>query len=159
MAVVDQDESTIGSLFSGYGGLDLGVQAVLGGRVVWHAEIEPAACLILEHHYPLVPNLGDVTEIDWAGVEPVDILTLGFPCQDVSAAGLKHGLGGKGERSGLWAHAVRAIAALRPSLVVIENVRGLLSASGAEPRRSGRTPVIPHQRGPRCRNREFPRRD
>jgi DNA (cytosine-5)-methyltransferase 1 len=77
----------IGSLFSGYGGLELGVQSVLGGAVAWHAENEPGACKILAHRYPGVPNLGDVTAVDWSAAEPVDVLALGFPCQDVSAAG------------------------------------------------------------------------
>jgi site-specific DNA-cytosine methylase len=75
----------IGSLFSGYGGLERGVQAVLGGTVAWHSEIDPGACKILAHRYPDVPNLGDITAVDWSAVEPVDVLTGGFPCQDVSA--------------------------------------------------------------------------
>jgi DNA (cytosine-5)-methyltransferase 1 len=117
----------IGSLFSGYGGLDRGVQAVLGGTVAWHSEIDPGACKILAHHYPDVPNHGDITAVDWSAVEPVDVLTGGFPCQDVSAAGKRAGLHSE-TRSGLWAQMVRAIDELRPSLVVAENVRGLLSA-------------------------------
>lgn len=121
----------IGSLFSGYGGLDLGVQSMLGGSVAWHADIDPGACRILEHRYPGVPNLGDVSAVDWSAVEPVDVLTGGFPCQDVSSAGKRAGLRPT-TRSGLWAHFAYAIDQLRPGLVVIENVRGLLSAD-AEP--------------------------
>lgn len=119
----------IGSLFSGYGGLDLGVQAVLGGDVVWHSDIDKGSCKLLAHRYPDVPNLGDISKVDWSQVEPVDVLTGGFPCQDVSAAGKRAGLM-HGTRSGLWHEFARAVAALRPSLVVIENVRGLLSARG-----------------------------
>jgi DNA (cytosine-5)-methyltransferase 1 len=118
----------IGSLFSGVGGLDLGVQSVLGGRVAWHVEIEKAPSKVLAHHWPNTPNYGDITSVNWAQVEPIDILTGGFPCQDVSLAGSRAGLN-DATRSGLWAHYAHAIAALNPKLVVIENVRGLLSAS------------------------------
>ena len=70
----------IGSLFSGAGGLDLAAEMVFGGRVVWQAEIDPAASKVLAHRFPDVPNLGDITEVDWAAVEPVDVLCGGFPC-------------------------------------------------------------------------------
>lgn len=121
----------IGSLFSGYGGLDMGVQAVLGGDVVWHSEIDPGACRILAHHWPDVPNLGDISAVDWSTVAPIDVLTGGFPCQDVSHAGRRAGLIRDGEgrtRSGLWGEMLRAVDLLRPALVVAENVRGLFSA-------------------------------
>lgn len=117
----------IGGLFEGYGGLTAGVQAAMGGELAWYSEIDPAASRILTHHHPDVPNLGDITAVDWSAVEPVDVLTGGFPCQDVSAAGKRAGLT-PGTRSGLWSHMAYAISQLRPSLVVIENVRGLLSA-------------------------------
>ena len=120
----------IGSLFSGYGGLDLAVDAVTGAETAWVSDIEPAACKVLAHHRPDVPNLGDISAVEWDRVEPVDILTGGFPCQDVSAAGKRGGLirAAGQNRSGLWAEMARAINILRPSLVVAENVRGLLSA-------------------------------
>ncbi|WP_432111743.1 DNA cytosine methyltransferase [Streptomyces sp. YPW6] len=118
----------IGSLCSGYGGLDMGVREVLGGSVAWHCEIDPNAAAILAHHWPDVPNLGDLSAVDFDQVEPVDVLTAGFPCQDVSLAGRRAGIA-EGTRSGLWLHVARAIQALRPRLVVIENVRGLLSAT------------------------------
>ena len=122
----------LGELFAGYGGLGLGVEqalAALGHGVdrAWVSEFDPAPSRILAHHWPEVPNLGDVTQIDWATVEPVDILTGGFPCQDVSLAGARAGMKA-GTRSGLWSYMAAAIEALRPRLVVIENVRGLLSA-------------------------------
>lgn len=141
---------TIGSLFTGTGALDLAVQDVYGGHVVWHSQYEPPdkngkedvhqyAAQILARHWPTVPNLGDVTKIDWQRVlddhGPVDILTGGFPCQDVSSAGKRAGLTAD-SRSGLWAHMARAIHELQPRLVVIENVQGLLSAKadrGLEP--------------------------
>ncbi|MDJ1131748.1 DNA cytosine methyltransferase [Streptomyces iconiensis] len=129
------DRPRIGSLCSGYGGLDMAVCDVLGASVAWHCQYDPDdkhqyAARILAHHWPDVPNHGDVTAVDWSTVEPVDVLTAGFPCQDVSLAGLRAGLA-EGTRSGLWAHVARALSVLRPRLAVIENVPGLLSAPAA----------------------------
>lgn len=142
-----------GSLFSGYGGLDLAVEEtfreIADVRTVWHADIcrDPSdgkgahttphgsPCAILAHRYPGIPNLGDVSAVDWNQVEPVEILSGGFPCQDVSHAGKRAGLR-PGTRSGLWEHFAYAIATLRPRIVAVENVRGLLSAqahSNVEP--------------------------
>ena len=118
----------IGSLFSGYGGLDLAVMNVTGAELAWHCEWEDAPSAILEKHFPGVPNFKDVSKVDFTKVEPVDILTGGFPCQDLSLAGKRAGLK-EGTRSGLWSEFARAIEELRPRLVVIENVRGLLSAT------------------------------
>jgi DNA (cytosine-5)-methyltransferase 1 len=120
----------IGSLFSGYGGLDAGVQAVIGGELAWHCEWDAAPSKILEHHFPDIPNFRDVSLVDFTKVPPVDVLTGGFPCQDVSLAGRRAGMK-DGTRSGLWSEFARAIDELKPSLVVIENVRGLLSAHAA----------------------------
>jgi DNA (cytosine-5)-methyltransferase 1 len=117
----------IGSLFSGYGGLDLAVMKVTGAEVAWHCEWDDAPSKILEKHFPGVPNYRDVTKVDFTQVEPVDILTGGFPCQDLSLAGKRAGLK-EGTRSGLWSEFARAIQEIKPKLVVIENVRGLLSA-------------------------------
>ena len=114
----------IGALFSGYGGLDLAVGSVLGGRVAWHVEYDKAPSKILDHHYPDIPNHGDVTGIDWSAVEPVDVLTGGYPCQPFSHAGLRKGT--RDERH-LWPYVLQAIGALEPRLVVLENVRGHLS--------------------------------
>ena len=125
----------IGSLFAGYGGLDQGVSSVLGGEPVWFSEFDAHPSRILAHNYPEVPNLGDITRIDWRTVEPIDVLTGGFPCQDVSHAGARAGLK-KGTRTGLWSYMRDAVDVLRPRLVVAENVRGLLSAdadSSVEP--------------------------
>jgi DNA (cytosine-5)-methyltransferase 1 len=125
----------IGSLFTGYGGLDQAVTQVTGAETVWVSDIDKGACKILAHRYPGIPNLGDITTVDWSTVEPIDILTGGFPCQDVSHAGKRAGLK-DGTRSGLWSYMAEAIQALQPRLVVIENVRGLLSApspSSVEP--------------------------
>lgn len=116
-----------GSLFAGYGGLDLAVNAYFGATTAWFSESDPAPSRILAHHWPDVPNHGDITRIDWTAVEPIDILCGGFPCQDVSAAGRRAGIR-DGTRSGLWSYFAEAINQLRPKYVVIENVRGLLSA-------------------------------
>lgn len=120
-------ELRYGSLFAGTGALDLGVQSVLGGSTAWVCEIEPAPSKILAHHLPDAPNLGDITAVDWSEVEPVDVLTGGSPCQDLSHAGKRTGMT-EGTRSNLWVQMREAIAALRPRLVVWENVRGALSA-------------------------------
>lgn len=118
---------SIGSLFSGYGGLDLAVEHVFNARTVWFSEISPVQ-RVFAHHWPDAPNLGDITAINWGQVPPVDILCGGFPCQDVSTVGKMAGIA-PGTRSGLWPHMADAIDHLRPELVVIENVRGLLSAT------------------------------
>lgn len=117
----------VGSLFSGYGGLDLAVEQVFDAHTIWFSEINEPVARVFAHHWPAVPNLGDITAIDWSTVEPVDVLCGGFPCQDVSTVGKMAGLA-PGTRSGLWTHMAAAIDALQPEWVVIENVRGLLSA-------------------------------
>ena len=118
----------IGSLFSGYGGLDLAVmQFFPDAELAWHCEWDDDPSRILEKHFPGVPNYKDVTKVDFTQIEKVDILTGGFPCQDLSLAGKRAGLK-EGTRSGLWSEFARAIEELQPKLVVIENVRGILSA-------------------------------
>lgn len=115
------------SLFSGYGGLDLAVEHVLGSETAYVADIDKGACKILEHRFPRAENLGDVSAVDYRSLGQIDVITGGFPCQDVSTAGKRAGMK-DGTRSGLWSEMHRAIDELRPRLVVIENVRGLLSA-------------------------------
>jgi DNA (cytosine-5)-methyltransferase 1 len=117
----------IGSLFSGYGGLDLAVEEFTGGQTVWHVEFDQAPSKVLAKNFPGMRNYGDIRNVDWSKVEPIDILTGGFPCQDVSLAGRRAGMQ-QGTRSGLWSEFANAIEQLRPRLVVIENVRGLLNA-------------------------------
>ena len=117
----------IGSLFSGYGGLDEGIRAVLDAEVAWVSDIDKGACKVLAHRYPDVPNLGDMTAIDWTQVEPVDVICGGSPCQDVSHAGRRAGMT-EGTRSNLWVAMREAIATIRPGLVVWENVAGAYSA-------------------------------
>ncbi|MFI6883409.1 DNA cytosine methyltransferase [Streptosporangium canum] len=127
----------IGSLCTGTGALDMAVMDVLGGSMAWHCQYEPPdkhgredkhqyAARILAHHWPDVPNHGDLTTVDWNAVEPVDIVTAGFPCTDLSYAGLGAGIK-EGTRSGLWLTIARAIRTLRPRLVVLENVRAIVN--------------------------------
>ena len=112
----------IGSMFSGYGGLDLAVEAMFpSARPAWFCEWEEAPARILERHWPGVPNHRDVTTIDWARVEPVDIITGGYPCQPFSAAGQRKGAH---DDRHLWPHVREAVRVLRPRYVLLENVAG-----------------------------------
>jgi DNA (cytosine-5)-methyltransferase 1 len=115
---------TAGSLCSGYGGLDLAVIAVTGARLAWCAETDRYAAAVLAQHWPGVPNLGDITALDWAAVPPVDLVTAGWPCQDISYAGPGAGIR-EGTRSGLWLHIAAGLRHLRPSYVYLENVAAL----------------------------------
>ncbi|EHR53569.1 MULTISPECIES: DNA cytosine methyltransferase [Saccharomonospora] len=120
----------IGSLCTGYGGLDMGALTAFGdGRIAWVADPDPHVRTVLAARWPDVPNLGDIREVDWSAVEPVDVVTAGFPCQDISAAGRRAGIR-TGTRSGLWHHVARAIGSLRPALVVVENVAALRWRAG-----------------------------
>jgi len=112
---VATDGPVIGSLCTGVGGLDLAVAAVLGGRIAWCSEVDPHASAVLAARLPGVPNLGDLRTIDFSSVEPVDVLTAGFPCQDISAAGRRAGIE-KGTRSGLWHTILDAVRVLGPQL-------------------------------------------
>ncbi len=116
---------TVGSLCTGYGGLDhAAVAAFGGGRVAWVADPDPHVTTLLHTRLPGVSNLGDIRTVDWSTVRPVDVLAAGFPCQDISAAGRRAGIK-EGTRSGLFFDVIRAIDTLRPGLVVIENVAAL----------------------------------
>lgn len=123
---------TVGEVCAGYGGLSLGLSMLARTRVAWVSEIDAAANRVLADRCPGSPNLGDLTSVDWKTVPTVDILAGGTPCQDLSTAGHRAGMRA-GTRSGLWASMARAIKALKPPLVVWENVRGALS-SGADSR-------------------------
>lgn len=114
------------SLFSGYGGLDMAVQEVFGGELVAVADIGSGPCKILAHRHPDVPNLGDVSTVDWTTIH-ADIICGGSPCQDLSTAGRRAGMT-DGTRSNLWAMMREAVATIRPTYVVWENVRGAFSA-------------------------------
>jgi len=114
----------IGSLFSGYGGLDMAVQQISKAELAWVSDIEPASCQVLQAHHPATPNLGDITVIDWGNIEYVDILTAGYPCQPFSTAGQRKGA--TDERH-LWPYVKTAIGEMGPKFVFLENVRGHLT--------------------------------
>jgi len=124
---------TLGSLFDGIGGFPLA--AVRNGITpLWASEIEPSAVSITKKHFPDMLHLGNIAEIDGAKIAPVDIITFGSPCQDLSVAGRHEGL--DGERSGLFMEAVRIIKEMRnatngrcPAFAVWENVPGAFSSN------------------------------
>ncbi|MET9260456.1 DNA cytosine methyltransferase [Amycolatopsis sp. NPDC004079] len=119
----------IGSLCTGVGGLDLGVAAVLGGRIAWYSEIDPHASAVLAARLPGALALGDLRTVDFTRVEPVQVVTAGFPCQDISGSGRRAGIV-KGARSGLWSYILEVIGLLGPDLVVVENVAALRWRNG-----------------------------
>ena len=120
----------IGSICTGYGGLDMAVQHVLGGEVAWTSDISTGACKLAAHRWPGIPNLGDITTVAWNTVPAVDIICGGTPCQDVSLAGRRAGMTA-GTRSNLWESMREAIHVIKPSIVVWENVPGARSARAA----------------------------
>nr|DAX95570.1 MAG TPA: Cytosine specific methyltransferase [Caudoviricetes sp.] len=126
--------TTIGSLFTGYGGLDMGVAMALDpdARVAWTSDVEPGPCKLAAVRWPDTPNLGDITQINWDEVEPVDIICGGSPCQDLSLAEKRAGMA-TDTRSGLWESMAAAVETIRPRLVVWENVQGALSARAYSP--------------------------
>jgi DNA (cytosine-5)-methyltransferase 1 len=115
---------TVGDLFSGIGGFSLAAHW-MGWETAWFSEIDPFASRVLAHHWPDVPNLGDITRIDWTAVEPVDVLTGGFPCQPHSLAGKR---AGSNDERDLFDEIIRAAGVLRPRFLVLENVPGLLTS-------------------------------
>ncbi|RAS58962.1 DNA (cytosine-5)-methyltransferase 1 [Lentzea atacamensis] len=120
----------LGSLCTGYGGLDLGVLAAFGGgHIAWCSDFDPQVQEVLAARMPGVPNLGDLRLVDWTAVDPVDVLTVGFPCQEISAAGQRKGIQ-KGTRSGVWIDVVACIRVLRPQFVIVENVAALRWRNG-----------------------------
>ncbi|MGW2860822.1 DNA cytosine methyltransferase [Streptomyces sp. NPDC001205] len=111
-------------LCAGYGGIGRAVEALTGDRIKYVAEVDPYASLILSTRYPHAPNLGDITKFDWSTLKgEVDIITAGFPCQDISNAGKRAGI--HGERSGIWESVLGAVRVLRPRLVLLENVSAI----------------------------------
>ncbi|WP_435238642.1 DNA cytosine methyltransferase [Streptomyces sp. YPW6] len=119
----------IGSLCTGYGGLDMAVQAVLGGTPAWVSDLDPGASRILAHHHPEVPNLGDLTAVDWDRVEPVDIVCGGYPCQPFSTAGKRKGTA---DERHIWPSIADALRVLRPRYAVFENVANHLRLGFAD---------------------------
>ena len=113
-------------LFSGIGGFSLGLERA-GMKTIAFAEIEENASHILANHWPGVPNLGDVEAASFPSAE---VITAGFPCQDISRAGKRAGL--SGARSGLFWEVVRAVRLVRPLYVMLENVADLLDRGMGE---------------------------
>jgi DNA (cytosine-5)-methyltransferase 1 len=118
---------TFGSLFAGIGGLDLGLERA-GFECRWQVEINPFATQVLAKHWPNVARYGDIHDCNGGNLERVDLICGGFPCQDVSTAGLQKGLK-EGTRTGLWIEYARVIGDLRPRVVLAENVAGLRSSN------------------------------
>ena len=114
---------TFGSLFAGIGGIDLGFERA-GMVCKWQVEIDDYCQKVLAKHWPKVKRYDDVRTWPQPDTEYVDIIAGGFPCQDVSAAGKRFGI--NGERSRLWFEMLRVVRELRPRIVVVENVPGLL---------------------------------
>jgi DNA (cytosine-5)-methyltransferase 1 len=109
---------TLGSLCTGYGGLDLAVEHIFGAELAWYAETDPAASRVLAARFPGKENLGDISQVDWSSVAKVDIVAAGFPCQDISNAGRREGI--TGSRSGLWTAVAGCVRQVGPALVVVE---------------------------------------
>lgn len=113
---------TIGSLFSGIGGLELGLEQAGLGPVLWQVEIESARRAVLAKHWPLATRHSDVRTA--TRLPRVGIVCGGFPCQDVSDASRGRGGGITGKKSGLWREYARIVSEIRPRFVVVENVAG-----------------------------------
>jgi DNA (cytosine-5)-methyltransferase 1 len=149
----------LGSLFDGSGGFPL-AGALCGIEPVWASEVEPYPIAVTKSRFPNMKHLGDASKINGAEIEPVDIITFGSPCQDMSVAGkragLKHEANGDEEttRSGLFMEAVRIIKEMRgatngeyPKFAVWENVQGAFSSNGG-----ARLPNRPRRTHQSCRS-------
>lgn len=122
----------IGSLFSGIGGFELGIErAIPNAETIWQVEQNKYCQSILKKHWPNAKIYDDVRNITQHNVEPVDILIGGFPCQSISVAGKQRGLEDE-NKSGLWWEFHRIISELRPRIVVMENVPNLLRLGGLD---------------------------
>lgn len=126
----------LGSMFDGSGTMPL-CAAMCGAQPVWASEVEPYPIAVTKTHLPGMKHLGSVTDIDGGKIEPVDIITFGSPCQDLSIAGKRAGL--DGNRSGLFREAIRIILEMLqatgwkyPRFVIWENVPGVLSSNGGK---------------------------
>lgn len=126
----------LGSMFDGSGTMPL-CAAMCGARPVWASEVEPYPIAVTKTHLPGMKHLGSVTDICGGNIEPVDIITFGSPCQDLSIAGKRAGL--DGNRSGLFREAIRIILEMLeatgweyPRFVLWENVPGALSSNGGK---------------------------
>lgn len=114
---------TFGSLFAGIGGIDLGLERA-GMVCRWQSEIDPYACEVLAKHWPDIPNLGDIRDIDWTTVDRVDLVAGGYPCQPFSIAGRRPGTS---DPDHLWPFFADCLRVVRPRYALLENVTGHLS--------------------------------
>ena len=132
------DKLKVLDLFSGIGGFSLGLERTGGFETVAFCEIEKFPRKVLKKHWPEVPCYEDVTKLTGDILKrdgiSVDVITGGFPCQDISVAGKQVGIGG-GTRSGLWSECLRLVGELRPDYAIFENVSNLLS--GPSEKRGG----------------------
>lgn len=123
-------------LFSGIGGFSLGLERTGGFETVAFCEIEPFCQKVLAKHWPGVPCYDDVRTLTAERLAAdgiaVDVITGGFPCQDVSVSGVKRGVG-EGTRSGLYTEVIRLASDIRPRFIILENVAGLLSGPSEQP--------------------------
>ena len=119
---------TVGSLFSGIGGLDLGLERS-GMEVIWQSEIDPYAFKVLAKHWPEVPNYGDIKTINWGDIVRPDVICGGYPCQPFSTAGKRNGAD---DSRHLWPWVREAISELRPKYAILENVRGHITLGLSE---------------------------
>ena len=113
----------IGSLCTGYGGLDMAIEALTGGVTTWSSEIDKASIKLINERFK-VPQIGNLTKLDWSKIEPIDILTAGYPCQPFSHAGSRKGTN---DPRHIWPSIKEAIRILRPKGVFMENVTGHLN--------------------------------
>ena len=109
----------IGSLCTGYGGLDLAVSDFFLSEISWVSDIDPYVCQWLKLRLPGAPNLGDIREVDWSTVPKVEVLTAGYPCQPFSSVGKHKGVN---DPRHLWPSVYQAVRALRPPIIFLENV-------------------------------------
>ena len=114
----------VGSLFSGIGGIELGLERTRYFETKWFVENDGFCRKTLARHWPGIPIHGDITTLDFQKLPRVDVLSGGFPCQDISYAGKGKGIR-EGTRSGLWFYFAKAIGILRPRYALIENVPAL----------------------------------
>jgi len=114
---------TVGSLFSGIGGVELGLECTGGFETVWQVEKDAYCRKVLAKHWPSVARFEDIRDVGAENLDAADLICGGFPCQDVSIAGNREGI--DGARSGLWTEFHRVLGELRPRYALIENVPGL----------------------------------
>lgn len=127
---MEQNKLTLGSLFDGSGGFPLG-GLISGIAPVWASEIEPFPIMVTKKRLPFMKHYGDVSLMDGGEVEPVDIITFGSPCQDMSIAGKREGLGGN--RSGLFYEAVRIVKEMRVKTIGYEEETSPTLCAGVVP--------------------------